>query len=212
MPGMPGRLDLFTATAPDLFGAVRSDTGDTNFGAVSFGDPFPTAWPKLVLHSSRFTNGYIAPGATTPVTVSAYQTRIDPMSVFGAPPGTPYGANLSPVLAPRLGSADAFTPQLGVGATPQFSWSPPSVGTPDGYILNIFELVANDGNSEANLTKSVFTTELSARVPPGILVAGHMYFARITAFLAPGAKIKTTPFRRGVPNAYSNVLTATFTP
>ncbi len=206
-----GKLDLVNASAPDLFGATRSDAGDTNLGAVSFGDPFPQTWPRFVYTTSRYAVSYTAPGATNALTFTGFLTRTDPMSIL-LPPAQQVGATLTPATNPRIGSADAFTAQQGVGATPLLSWSPPAVGTPTGYNVDIYDLVNNGGDSDANLVATLVTPDRSVRVPPGILVAGHSYFADLAAFSAPNARIDRTPFRRGAPNAYAEALTATFTP
>jgi hypothetical protein len=207
---MPGgnKADLYSSNAPDMFASRRSDTVDVNFGLVHFGNPFPTTWPLYSYQVTVFTVQYLAPGATDPVTMNAYLTRIDPLGGLAQP----LGMNLSPPTAPMIAGRDAFTAQSAVGATPVLSWSAPRTGKPDGYIVYLYEITNDSGTTDDTYVATLYGTATALTIPPGLLAIGHTYFAYVTAYIAPNAKPVVGPYRRGFPNAYADLLTATFTP
>jgi hypothetical protein len=207
---MPGgnKLDLGQSAAPDLLFVGRNGLGDTNVGTVNYGNPFGAPFQRFTWVVERHVVNYTAPGATNALGVYGYLSRTDPVTILSSP----VGISLTPVLNPRINSQDAFVARTGVGATPTLSWGPPITGAPTGYIVTIDELTNEVGDTASSYVAFLYTSNTQMKLPPNLLVAGHTYYARITAFFAPNTNIAKAPYRRGTPNAFSDVLTATFSP
>ena len=99
-----------------------------------------------------------------------------------------------------------------MGGSPLFAWSAPTVGTPHGYRVIVNELFKDGTASTWAFVAAVYTRDVQVRFPPGLLQPGKTYFARITGYQTPMADFNLRPFRRGLPAAEADVLTATFTP
>jgi hypothetical protein len=204
------KVSLFGSDAPDLFQAGRGDESldEVNFGAVHFGNPFPAAWSVWAYHYTTFTVDLTAPGASSAVTMNSFLVRVAPVTAL-----SPFAITLTPVLGAQINGRNADTDQTGVGVTPLLTWNAPGTGAPTGYYIDIYELskgVSNDSNEAFIAT--VYTSSRIVRIPPGILTTGKTYFAYITAFIAPNASFSQAPYRRGMPYALADHLTAPFSP
>jgi hypothetical protein len=192
-------------------------TPDPTLGALGYGQFLAPLWREWLGVDFTATATYVGPGSPAPTPLSV------PVSVGqrdALPTASALRPALSPVQAPVIVSsagspASAFSTLTGLGLTPSFSWTTPSTGVPTRYTVDVYRLGAADGATTATRVSSLTTTGTSVPVPPNTLVAGSIYFARITAWaFAPDPLSGTppAPFRR--PSVYSRAetLTGTFSP
>jgi hypothetical protein len=185
---------------------------DITLGPVSYGrflDPLWNEW-RGVDFAARVS--YQAPPpATTPWPETVSAGRRDPMVPA---PATPIVPTLGPVQSPAIGGVGAFANLTGVGLAPTLSWSPPAIGVPTSYAVEIFWLHASGTASVGTLVGTFATggTATQFPVPPGILQAGNTYYARITARAISPDLFDTAPFRTSNLWTYASTLTGTFSP
>jgi hypothetical protein len=148
---------------------------------------------------------YLAPGATLPCVETAEIERKSALPVSA----DPLAPAVTPVQSPRIGDVDAFGDLTGVGETPTVSWTAPSVGTPTAYVVEVSRLDAAGGVTSATPVLRHTTAQLKVTVPPGILVAGATYFARVTALVSTVPI--TAPYRGASVLSRASALTGTFT-
>jgi len=145
-------------------------TTDWTAGSVPFGNPFPAhalrycaldEWSSLVSYS--------------PVGFSLYEL----LSCSSTAPssGSPVSPAIGPVTSPQIDGVamDLTTVQTINSTTPTISWSPPAVGTPSYYFVNISSL----SPGEPSITFSIHDTQVT--VPAGVLVQGETAMVGIDA-------------------------------
>jgi hypothetical protein len=208
---LPGRPQVTNADTPDLFYAfVSAEPDDVDFGAVTFGNPFPAAWELVGDARATFRVSVTAPGATAPADVVAQVAVTAPVAGWN---GVAVRPELSPPRDPTIGGANAFEPRSGVGAQPLLAWRAPAIGRPDRYHVLVDELRNEGGDTVLARVASLDIVDDSVRLPPGTLVAGGRYVARIRAVRATTADgIETVPFAGGMPESSSECVTSPFSP
>jgi hypothetical protein len=168
----------------------------------------PPSWQELREVRYAAAVAYQAPGAAIPL----YQ-----VSAMGRRDALPGAGGLivpfiTPVQALAINGATALADQAApVSATPTFSWTPPVLGGPSHYVVEIHRLGAMGGLTTETTVARYLTHSTSVVLPPGILSSGTLYFARVTAF-AGVAPYDDAPFRSGPVYSYADSLTGTFTP
>jgi hypothetical protein len=166
---------------------------DVDYGTLTYGRLPESNWTEYVQLTYNYdfplpTLAGVSPGA-------GQETYVKTALISSAP--TVFAPALSPPASPRLGAADAFQAQTGVGLTPTVSWGAPATGTPASYTLSFFFF-------DGPLTDGVLTdvtvvglTETSFKVPPGMLTQGFTYVGAINATTVPsnpaGAPLFQTP-------------------
>ncbi|MGQ0505852.1 MAG: hypothetical protein ACT4TC_11100 [Myxococcaceae bacterium] len=166
--------------------------------------------------ATSFNYDYALAGATTPLTYTASVGGDDGVAAFSAGPLRP---RLGPVRNARINNipvtgANNVAGQAITNASlnPTFVWDAPTLGSPNLYRVEIFELrVNNAGQTVAEFIATVHTRELRAVIPPKTLTAGRQYFARINA-IADVNRSPERPYRKSHPAALSQVLTVIFSP
>jgi hypothetical protein len=128
------------------------------------------------------------------------------------PATTALAPTLTPVQSPTINGTTAFSTLTGVTTTPVLAWTAPLAGAPSSYQVEVYRLDAVAGASVGTLVATWQTGATSIAFPPGVLVAGTTYFARITANAASVDSFSTAPFRRAVAAAYASTLTGTWSP
>lgn len=123
---------------------------------------------------------------------------------------------MGPVQGIRLDGADASGDLQGVSATPEISLSPPALGTPNVYLVQIARAEASPPEPyrpgwylEANLWLPGDVT--SARIPADLLRSGETYSIIVRAMDAPGLELRTAPFRPTVEAAWADAVSGAFT-
>jgi len=171
----------------------------------------PSLWDEWRNVDFEGQVSYTASGATSPVIATASVGRTEPVGSAT----TPIDPTLTPAQSPLVNGLNAFSPLTGVGTTPTLAWNPPATGSPTSYTVEIFSLRASAGASVSARLASLTTSGTAIQIPPGLLVSGTTYYARITATqpIAPGAdNFATAPNRFNNVYAYASLLTGTFAP
>lgn len=119
------------------------------------------------------------------------------------------GPRLGLVRAPKVNGLDLFAPQHGVGLTPTLSWDPPTIGTADGYSVQLLR-IEGVGSPPWTYLATFDTKSTSLEVPPGLVQGGREYLVIIRAFRR-GVRVEA-PLRIDLPVDESTQVTARFWP
>ena len=167
----------------------------------SYADPFPPTWTRFAMleyYTYQFIGDVFKLGSITQL--------VDLTTVGTAPIQPTIGLPVDVMINGR----SAFTEQSGVGTTPTISWSPPTVGTADKYLVEVYEVPAADGLIFRNLLE---TSRTSLVIPPGLLTAGKQYAFTVIARSATTLDAEATPFREPtLPSCFARVTTAFVSP
>ena len=178
---------------------------DQNFGALQYGDPFPSTWTRAVYLCQLATVAMPIPDSATTATFSL----IDSASV--APSAN---VSLAPVVSivqnPTINGTSFFTAAtLNTTEVPS-SWTAPTGAAPYGYMVHAYILTTVDGTQVyATTSGSFFTANTSITLPP--LAGGNTYVFAITAEADGTANIETGPFRSSLPTGSAIVVSAPIT-
>lgn len=186
--------------------AAQGTTPDPVLGTLGYGRFLDSLWSEWRAIDFTAHVSYSAP-SSTPLDVTVSVGRREPIGS-----ATPLSPTLAPVQSPAIGGANAFANLTGVTTTPVIGWSAPATGTPTSYLIEIYRLDAVGGASRSTLVVTWQTAATSVSFPPGILVAGATYYARITANAITADPFATGPFRRIGAAAYASTLTGTWSP
>jgi hypothetical protein len=167
---------------------------------LSYGDPFPAAWPRLFEYCQASTVSLPRPNsnATDTFTVVNRQTTVMPTG--------PVGPILSPVQNPTLNGASLFQAANLNTTSVTLSWNAPATGQAYGYYVRVFLLstLQPGGNAEYLQVAQFGTAKTSMQVP--FLHGGNTYAFVISAEMDPNANIETSPGRTKVPHAEASVV------
>jgi Big-like domain-containing protein len=176
-------------------------------GTLSFGRFLPTPWHEWWEATFVAQVSYLGTGATLPLVETAgVQRREASSDAIGV-----VAPAVGPVLSPRMGGSDALLDAIAVGLTPTLSWSPPAVGSPTAYVVEVYRLETAGTATTSSLALRYVTSGATVVLPPGVLEAGHTYYSKITAEVST-VPYDVAPFRRANVFARSTVLTGTFSP
>jgi hypothetical protein len=189
---------------------------EPTLGALTYGRFLDPLWNEWIGVAFTVHVSMTAAGASTALDEAVSVGWRQPTSVA-------LPAAFAPVLTPVQGltltsstgtAASAFGPRTGVGTTPSLSWMAPATGTPTSYLVEVLRLYANGARSAAAPVASFYTAGTATRVaiPPGVLAAGNVYYARVTARSTTPDPFATAPLRRMNIGAWASSLTGTFTP
>jgi hypothetical protein len=179
--------------------------------APAYGHVLDATWNEWREVGFTATTPFLAPGATTPVDAVASVGRREAMATLAAGPIAP---TLAPVQSPLVGNGavtSVSTPSP-VGPAPAVSWTAPATGAPTHYTVEVFRLSASGTGSSSTLVATFATGATQVQLPTGVLDAGSVYFARITASASTPDPFDTQPNRSGATSAWASTLTGTFTP
>jgi len=203
-------------STPDLvgynlsfFSSGANITTNTDFGKVSYGNPFPATWPLYDLYSWFATTNYLAPGATNNLPLATFEVGSNTALPTSTSPIKPL---VGVVINPTINGQNFFTDQSGVGLTPTLKWSPPSVGKATFYEVDIFQL-SNVGGNTVETGFTTFRTQSGAlTIPQGLLSAGQGYAFVIRSWYIPGLNFAKDPFMSGPVNAFTDVISGLMQP
>jgi len=207
-------LPLTFGTPGDAYSLLEFNTlgsGDIDFGTLRYGNPFPSAWNRTIDTFVSFTKNYLAPGATVSEPLQrglSVSVLIDPASRDDATVTLQPG--VSPPRHPQINGKTLFANQLGVGATPLLSWTPPETGAASRYLMRVFELLPNGTRSRFRSVATISTTATSMTLPPGLLVPGHVYVFTVAA-VNTSAPV-TQPNRTSLPFSFATTMSAIVSP
>ena len=177
---------------------------DANLGTISYGDLLDDLWVEFLRVYFRQSRRY-----THPVTGTSFEgsTDVEVSLPRSEVPAGRIAPILGPPTSPRINGKDAWSLQVGVGIAPLLSWGRPSIGQQAAYEVQIVPADPLDRGVSARL----HGTE-SFRVPPGILEAGHFYYAIISAVAGPGYALDMNPNVASLPRHRAGCLTELFSP
>jgi hypothetical protein len=209
-------LPLWSSLAPlPSAGALELATFDQPTGTVgvglaaplAYGQFLPAPWSEWREVRYGVSVGYQASPTSAALPQDSFIQRRDAL-----PAGTgTVGPLLTPVRVPLLNGASALADQSGVTGTPTFSWTPPAVGSPSVYVLEVFALSDVAGQTVATPVLRYLTGSTSVTVPTGYLAGAGPFFARITA-IAGARPYLSAPLRGVRAESRATALTGTFTP
>lgn len=203
--GIPGdAFQLFTYDSGSASSATDLDLGD-----LSYGNPFPSTWTPLAEAYFTWAVSYMAPGASSPVTLlrSAYTATTSMPSA-----AAPIAPLMSPVQNPRINGKSLFQNQLSVGLAPVLAWDAPATGAPAGYVVTAYQLLNNAGASQLQVVATMRTAARQITLPPGVLTAGNTYVFAISAVKSPGVTFASNPYQAAFPYATAPILSAIVAP
>jgi len=175
---------------------------DVDYGALSYGDPFPSTWQRLFQYCQVSEVSLPRPNSSVTDTFLLSNRQIT------ATPGGPVVPILSPVQNPMINGASIFQTATLNTTSVNLSWSAPAIGQPYGYYVTVYQLgTQTNGGTEQYIGVARFgTAKTSIQVP--FLNAGNTYVFLITSETDGVAKIETNPLRAKIPNGEAAVVSA----
>jgi hypothetical protein len=112
-----------------------------------------------------------------------------------------------------VNGASAFLQRTWVTRSPVLSWTAPSVGTPNGYVVWLYRLWVNSSGGTGRVPVAVlYTAGTQLMIPPNLMAAGEYYFFRVRSTVQTGVDLTSRPFRLGYPSGNADVFTAKLSP
>ena len=165
---------------PSILEYRTTFAGNLDSGVLTYGDPFPAAWGRVVRLRQEFSLDLPIPGTTQVAHLNDAIQELWPLDSWPTAPRTPL---LAPVLQPKVNAASLFTPPVGIGLTPIITWSMRPQDQPSYFILTIYKVDPSDGTIKVS---SEITTEVpNLAISGGLLQSGSYYLVRIVAFQSP---------------------------
>jgi hypothetical protein len=177
---------------------------DTDFGTLQYGDPYPAPWTRAV---NFYQVAYASYGGDYPAYYYLLNGETLPLSSHLAP----LAPLATPVRNPTINGASLYTEATLNTTTVSLSWSAPTGGsTPYGYSVVAGQVLTVDtggGQGPAVYPIASFLTDkTSATLPP--LPEGYYYIFYITTLVDGAANVESSPYRRALPSAYAQVVSA----
>jgi len=193
----------FTTLNPTA--AQPAITTDTNFGALQYGDPFPSAWARTISLCQESTAAIPIPDS------SATATFILTDSATVAPSNTPLAPVVLPVQNPTINGGGSIFGATALNSTiVTLSWSAPAGTVPFGYTVRAYVQITAGGIATYAATGAALSTaNTSITLPP--LAGGNTYVFSITAEADGTANMQTSPFRSSLPTGYATVVSGPVT-
>jgi len=178
---------------------------DENFGALQYGDPFPSTWTRILSLCQLYTVAIPVPNSSA----TASFALVDGASV---PPSG--NVTLAPVVSivqnPNINGASFFTAATINTTEVPLNWSAPTGAAPYGYTVRAYVLSMTGGTPAYNATGGIFSVaQTSITLPP--LSGGNTYIFAIAAEANGTANIQTSPFRSSLPTGYATIISAPIT-
>jgi hypothetical protein len=118
---------------------------------------------------------------------------------------------ISPVQNPKINGADLFTPGTVSGTVFALSWTPPVLGAPTGYRVQIATPMSTPTGPSLYLVVATLETGKTSITLPDLLSVNTTYVFVITSLLDGHANIETSPHRSALPVASADVVSAPIT-
>lgn len=174
-------------------------TTDQNFGALQYGDPYPSGWTRVLSLCQEATASIPIPGSTATATF----LMVDNAAV--APSSTPLGPVVLPVQNPTMNGASFFGSSATTTNTITLGWNAPTGTAPIGYTVRVYILTTVEGLQTYTPTGGTLSTAgTSITLPP--LAGGNTYVFTIAADADGSANIQTSPFRSSLPTGTAMVV------
>lgn len=182
---------------PFLFSAAIEPAivSDTNFGTLSYGDPYPSSWTRELLFCQSVSVPFAAGSHSFSMALN-YSVVVDPSKPTLAPLA-------EPVVNPTINGASLFTTTSVNTTTEALSWTAPS-GTPYGYTVLVFQLIPIPNGLEFLVAGTYSTAQTSVTLPP--LTAGDTYVFLIITQADGAANMQTSPYHSQLPTGSATVI------
>ena len=207
--GQPQLLpDFCLGGSSQFFGVLTPQPAimtDANFGALDYGDPFPSSWTRAVAFCQQVAVEMPvvgSPGTSFPFLLG-YGVAVPPSS---SPVLSPLA---EPVQNPTINGASLFTQSTLNTTVLTLSWTAPQGEAPYGYNVTALTQTAVQNGVEYSLAGQFGTAQTSATLPP--LTAGQTYVFVIATEVDAAANMETSPRRSALPTGFANVVSAPIT-
>jgi hypothetical protein len=188
--------------------ASHAFTTDTDAGDVKFANPYPPAWTPYVDYTDMAIQNIRPAGATSSF---PYVLRNRVVSADFPTASNPLVPLTGPPLNPTINGASLFNDQVITGTTPTLAWQPPSVGTASGYIIQVNEVVVNNGQTNVQARIWLTTTSTSVVLPPGVLSSGKAYHFVIRSEYRKNLDMSVSPNLETFPEGESELASGIIT-
>lgn len=182
----------------------ESDATDVN-ATFSVPDPLPVPWPRVRQTYAQAVCSFDLGGPSPATHVLSVNTEVD-LAASG-----PIRPLVGPPRALRVDGNDATAPRS-TGRQLELSWSPPQSGTPDRYLVELYQYFPTA--EQTIFAGARFMLKASATpkliVPEGILRSGDRYWLIVTA-ISGGTDFDRVPLRFAHPFASASAMTAVLT-
>jgi hypothetical protein len=192
-----------------LFSAPPFITTNGDLGKVRYGNPYSSKWARYVGFNWLAQTNYTAPGATSSAPLITFVS----VSTLKLPsPTSPMKPLAGVVSKPSINGRNFFTDRIGVGTTPVLKWSAPKVGKANNYLVQIYQLSDNGGNTVISGIATFYTQSRSLTVPQGLMSTGSGYVFVIQSDYIPGVNFAKTPLLNGSTSASAQVASGVMQP
>lgn len=177
---------------------------DQDFGTISYGDPFPAAWPRVFQFCQHATVQIARPGSTVSDTF---------LLTFGQRttlPTAPIAPLIGPLQNPMINGSSLFQSATLNSTAVNLSWTAPTGAQPFGYYVTVFQLVTTPSGLTTYEAVARFGTAKTTMSVP-LLNASSTYIFMITAWADGVANMETSPLRSQLPVAHSTVISTPIT-
>jgi hypothetical protein len=174
---------------------------DQNFGTLPYDDPFPSAWTRELAFCQSMNFPFQVGSDSFPMALN-YGVAVDPAKPTLAPLA-------GPVVNPTINGSNLFTTASVNSTVEALSWSAPSVGTPYGYTVLVFQVIPLQNGVEFLEAGNYSTAQTSLTLPP--LTAGATYIFLIITEVDGVANVQTSPYRSQLPTGFATVMSAQVT-
>jgi hypothetical protein len=180
---------------------------DQDFGAISYGDPYPSSWPRMFQICQNATAQISRPNSTVTDTFQLTYGQTTAIPTASTVPIAPF---VGPVQNPMLAGSNIFQPTALNSPAATLTWTAPSGAQPFGYYLTIFQLTASSTGSMNYITLARLGTAKTTMAVP-FLTSGGTYIFLLDAVVDGAANMETSPRRSQLPIAHSSVISAPVT-
>ena len=175
---------------------------DVDYGALSYGDPFPAGWQRLFQYCQVSEVKLPRPSSTVTDTFLLVNRQTTAVPTGGVTP------IMGPVQNPAINGTSIYQTATLNTTTVNLSWNAPAIGQPYGYYVTVYRLgTLINGGTEEYIAVGLFgTAKTSMQVP--FLSAGNTYVFLIRSETDGLAKMETNPLRAKIPNGEAAVVSA----
>lgn len=151
---------------------------------VSYPNPFPSTWGTTVAVQYGTSVSRLATGAFEARRYFSGVSMTVPIQALSSP----VASTLSPPKDVQLNAMPFSSAQMAVTRTPTITWTAPSVGTPNRYLLRVEQLQVSQSRTTARVAAVFYLlpTDTTFTIPPNILLTGQSYVLVLTSFKSLG--------------------------
>lgn len=186
---------------PELLPSASPIITDVNYGMVTYGDPYPSEWPRIFQYCEVSTVSLPRPNSSTVDTFYVVNKQ-----ATGLPSGQ-VSPLLTPVQSPTINGASFFAGGTLNTTDVTINWSAPAVGQPYGYYVTVYTLLNSEVSSLVGYAPDgrYGTAQTSVNIP-GLTPGTYVFI--ITAEMDAEANMEKQPQRSKLPSGETGVVSA----